>query len=226
VRWLPPCEPLGDALPVSLVRRPIWRRYSPRFVANAAAHVRAGGFAAIVGEGPRITLLLPREASGKLTTFALWSLLVIDARRARIVREGVASGLGEARVKRGYEHAVLDWCDRDSLLAGPTRLMRLNCIACTACCSDNDVVVEAKDRLRWKAAETSNLEAPELVRRGRDGRLHLRLRDDGRCMHLEDDGRCSIYALRPQNCAAFPAGSEACLLAREETLGIREGSRR
>jgi len=64
------------------------------------------------------------------------------------------------------------------------------------------------------------------VRRARDGKVSLRFGPGGRCRHLQADRRCAIYELRPFNCSVFLMGSEACLVAREETLGLRDGAPR
>ena len=39
----------------------------------------------------------------------------------------------------------------------------------------------------------------------------------GDCVHLAGND-CVIYELRPDNCRAFPAGSEGCLGARAEII--------
>ena len=62
------------------------------------------------------------------------------------------------------------------------------------------------------------------IKRSRDGRVVLRFAKDGRCQLLGPDKLCTIYEIRPENCRAFVAGSEACLSAREETLGLRDGA--
>jgi Fe-S-cluster containining protein len=44
------------------------------------------------------------------------------------------------------------------------------------------------------------------------------------CKHLARDNKCGIYALRPDACSHFPVGSECCLSAREEEMGIIDGA--
>jgi uncharacterized protein len=51
----------------------------------------------------------------------------------------------------------------------------------------------------------------------------LRFLGKGPCQHLQRDKKCRIYPIRPDNCSAFVVGSEACLAAREDTLGLRDG---
>jgi Fe-S-cluster containining protein len=207
----------------SIIHRPVWRRVKPRYLAFAAAHVRAGGLAVVVPDHGRMRMLLPVEPSGRLTTLALWALLSIEHRRAPLVREGPAKGLRSAVVKKGYEGSVLDWCERDQGHEGPMRRIALDCTECAACCRDADVVLDAAELVRWRGAGRPELADKPYVRRARDGKITLRFLPNGRCPHLRKDKRCGIYPLRPDNCRAFLAGSEACLAAREETLGLRDG---
>ncbi|AUX25085.1 hypothetical protein SOCEGT47_056280 [Sorangium cellulosum] len=207
-----------------VVSRPIWRRFRPRYLARAAAHVRAGGHAAIVLPEERIDLLLSVDEAGKLTELGQWALLSIEQQRFRRVSEGPARGLATARVKRQYEGSVLDWCERDSVHPGTIRALSLDCLACGACCHDANVVLDGDDLARWRGAGRGDLAGRAYVRRARDGKITLRFAASGRCQHLGDDLRCAIYELRPDNCRAFVVGSEACLSAREETLGIRDGA--
>lgn len=211
-------------MPPCVVSRPIWRRFRPRYLARAAAHVRAGGHAAIVQPDERIDLLLSVDERGKLTELGLWALLSIEQQRFRRVSEGAARGLATARVKRHYEGSVLDWCERDSVHPGAVRELSLDCLACGACCHDANVVLDGDDLARWRRAGRGDLAGRAYVRRARDGKITLRFAASGRCHHLGHDLRCAIYELRPDNCRAFVVGSEACLSAREETLGIRDGA--
>jgi uncharacterized protein len=207
-----------------VVSRPVWRRYIPRWLARAAAHVKAGGHAALVGPDQRVDLLLGVDGDGKLTELALWTLLSIEQQRWRRVQEGPAQGLAAVRVTPRYAGAVLDWCERDSVHEGALRSVELDCLACAACCHDANVLLESDDLARWKAAGRAELGRRSYVRRARDGKVTLRFAASGRCQHLGDDRRCGIYELRPDNCRAFVVGSEACLSAREETLGLRDGT--
>ena len=208
---------------VFTVERPVWRRYRPRFEHRAAEYVRAGGHAAIVDERGRVRVLLPVEKR-TLTELGLWSLLAIEQRRWRRVKEGPAVGLATARIKPGFVSAVLDWCARDAMHPGPKRTMVLDCIACAACCHDANVVLAEKDLARFREGGRAELAEKAYVKRAKDGVVTLRFADDGRCRLLAADKRCSIYSIRPDNCRAFVAGSEACLAAREETRGFRDGA--
>ncbi|WP_437709562.1 YkgJ family cysteine cluster protein [Sorangium sp. So ce448] len=207
-----------------VVSRPIWRRFRPRFLSRAAAHVRAGGHAAIVLPDERVDLLLSIGEDGKLTELGLWSLLSIEQQRFRRVGEGPAKGLATARVKRQYEGSVLDWCERDSTHPGAIREVALDCLSCGACCHDANVLLDEVDLARFRGAGRGDLTGRAYVRRARDGKITLRFAASGRCQHLCEDLRCAIYEIRPDNCRAFVVGSEACLSAREETLGIRDGA--
>lgn len=204
------------------VSRPVWRHFLRKYASDAAAFVRAGGAAALVGRGDRVDALVEMKR-GKLTELAEWALLAVEQPRWRRVASGPARGLALARISPDYAGSVLDWCDRDAVWPGPQRRLTLDCLACAACCNDMNVVLDGDDIARWSEAGRSDLHGRAYVRRKRDGHLVLRLHDSGRCLHLRRDKKCGIYALRPDNCSAFVVGSEACLAAREETLGLRDG---
>src|SRR5262245_4998869 len=101
-----------------IVLRPIWRRFRPRYLRLAAAHVRRGGHAAIVPKHGPIDVLLTVDNTGKITELGLWALLAIEQKRYRKVKDGPAKGLAIARIQPDYEGSVLDFCDRDSVHAG------------------------------------------------------------------------------------------------------------
>jgi hypothetical protein len=211
-------------MPAHVLVRPVWRRFRTLYLPRAAAHVRAGGHAAIVQDGGRIDVLLGVDARGKLSELGRWALLSIEIARWRRVKGGPAQGLATVRVARQYEWAVLDWCARDMAHEGPTRVLSLDCVDCAACCHDANVVLDDSDLGRWRDAGRADLAGRAYVRRARDGKTTLRFAATGRCQHLGDDRLCGIYTLRPDNCRAFVIGSEACLAAREETLGLRDGA--
>jgi uncharacterized protein len=201
------------------LRRPVWRSFQSRFLGNAVSHVRRGGFAAVFHPNGEIKLLLPREPDGSLTEMSQWALLAINVHRAG-APGGPLEGLAVARVKPKDRAIIREWCERDGASPRSTRSMDLDCSACGACCRDNRVVIEKHDVARWDRAGRRDLAAPPYVRSSR-GTVLLRLATDGSCVHLEQPhNRCSIYDMRPDNCRAFPIGSEACLAARLDTLGI------
>ena len=207
--------------------RPVWRSFRPEYLRRAAAHVRAGGFAAIFQPNGQIKVLLPRERDGQMTEMATWALLSLDIRRWGAARTGPARHLAAVRVKDEHRDIIREWCDRDAEQPASTRRVSLDCLACGACCRDNNVVLEKPDLARWRRAQREDLLGPTYVRRS-NGKVVLKLRRDDHlngqrsksCVHLGAANRCAIYALRPDNCSAFPKGSEACLAARLDTLGI------
>jgi uncharacterized protein len=205
---------------VQRIRRPVWRSFQPRFLENAVAHVRRGGFAAVFRPDGEMRLLLPRTPGGSLTEMARWALLAIDIRRFGLARTGPARGLFVVRVKPRDRDVIREWCERDGVCPRSTHPVDLDCSACGACCRDNRVVIEKSDALRWRRAGRADL-AGRAYLRSSGGTVLLRLLHDGSCVHLtQPRHRCSIYDVRPDNCRAFPVGSEACLAARLESLGI------
>lgn len=205
------------------VERPIWRRFKPAFLTRAAAHVRAGGHAVIVRDDAALEMILGVDAKGKITELGLWSILAIEQQRWRRVTDGPAKGLASVRVKADYEGAVLDWCERDSVHEGPSRTLHLDCLDCAACCHESNVVLGEADLERFRAGGRPDLLGRAYLKRARDGRITLRFAASGRCQHLGLDRKCQVYTIRPDNCRAFVVGSEACLAAREDTLGLRDG---
>ncbi|HRI63507.1 MAG TPA: YkgJ family cysteine cluster protein [Polyangium sp.] len=204
--------------------RPIWRRFRPRWLARAAAHVRAGGCAAIVDEKNNVQVLLPVDKKGKLPELARWALLAIEHRRTTRVLEGPAKGLATIRIKSHYAGSVLDWCTRDSIHEGTTRRFELDCLACGACCHDSNVILDDVDLDRFRKAGREDLTTSKHIVRHKDGRISLRFAKPGPCQLQAADNRCTIYEIRPDNCRRFVAGSEACLAAREDTLHLRDGA--
>lgn len=208
-----------------VIDRPVWRRFRPRFLPHAAAHVRRGGHAAIVHETGRVDVLLTVDAAGKITELGLWSLLAIEQRRWVRVKSGAAKGLATARVSEKFAGSVIDWCDRDSIHAGSKRPIELDCVMCAACCHDSNVLLDEADFERFREGGRPDLVHRDYIKRSRDGRITLRfLPGRSACQHLQPDKKCGIYVIRPDNCRVFVVGSEACLAAREDTLGIRDGA--
>jgi uncharacterized protein len=95
----------------------------------------------------------------------------------------------------------------------------LDCTRCGACCFNppenvsegfaDYIEVGPQDELRRR---------PELLRRltqERDGRVHMRLLADQRCMALAGSlgrkVRCTIYHARPSPCRRVQAGSDLCV---------------
>jgi len=208
-----------------VITRPIWRRFKPRYLKRAAAHVRSGGHAVIVRDDGPMDMLLTVDASGRITELGLWTLLAIEQQRWRRVKDGPTKGLALARVQEDYEGAVLDWCERDSVHEGATRVIELDCLDCGACCHESNVILGEDDFARWRAAGRRDLMGRAYIKRS-NGKVTLRFLANGRCQNLGSDNKCGIYEIRPDNCRVFVVGSEACLSAREETLKIRDGAPR
>lgn len=216
-------------MPASRIVRPVWRKFQHRFFARAVRWVKDGGHAVIVhdsdkasGGRGKLEVLLGVDAKGELTEFALWALLSVEQRRARLVTEGPAKGLRITGVGRHARYAVLDWCERDSVFDAATRSLDLDCLACGACCHDSNVLLDQDDLDRFRAAGRDDLTTSAYIKRSRDGKVRLRFLGKGPCQHLATDNKCQIYVLRPFNCSVFPAGSEACLAARESTHQWRD----
>ena len=205
-----------------VVTRPVWRRFLARFVERAAEHVRAGGLAAVAQPDDAIDVLLALNEQGELDELSEWALLSIDHREWLRVEEGPAKDLARARVRSEYAGSVLDWCDRDGVHPGPTRDIELDCRSCGACCRAANVLLYEGDLARWREHGRGDLASDRYLLRDRDGTVHLRFVDYV-CQHLGDqDNTCAIYELRPENCRDFVVGCEACLSAREYTLGVRD----
>ena len=208
-------------MPATLVDRPVWRSYRERYLPDAAAHVRAGGFAAVTYGEDRVKLLLPRGEDGKLAEPSLWVLLAIELRRWGWARTGPARGLAAAWLKTATDRDIVRaWCERDSKHPAPLRRMRLDCLSCGVCCTYNRVVLEKEDYQRWRKAGRIDLGGRAYTRTS-NGKVVLRLTRAQACVHLDEHSKkCAIYELRPLNCRAFPVASEPCLSAREESLGV------
>jgi len=207
------------------LERPVWRRFVPKFYDRAVTWVRSGGHAVIVHTPARLELLMGADATGAPTEQTTWAVLSLEQQRTRKVKEGPAMGLYRALAKPHARYAVLDWCDRDSLLEGPVRVLELDCLECGACCHEANVILYDDDveriRQRFPQYTTS-----AYIKRSRDGKIRLRFAPNGRCQHLQKDLKCRVYEQRPFNCSVFPMASEACLAARESTLGLRDGAAR
>jgi Fe-S-cluster containining protein len=164
-------------------------------------------------------MLLPCGDDGAVTELGYWSILALDKRRYQVIRSGRAKGLATSRIPRDLEYAVEEWCERDARWPGTTREVELDCTTCAACCKSNRVVLDDPDFRRWREAGRGDLAGKAYVRTDR-GEVVLRLRkDDKACVHLRGT-LCGIYAVRPDNCSLFPAGSEPCLGSRKEELDI------
>lgn len=207
------------------VERPVVRSFTHRFLRNAIAWARAGGHSVVWGPASRALLVLPKPDRADVDDLARWSLMDLDLHRWTEPKRGPMRGLATRRLPVELHEIVRNRALRDAVHRGPTRKVRLDCLACGACCRNNEVILEAEDGPRLAAAGLSQVTKKPFARRDRDGRVVLRLAKDGRCMHLGKDNACAIYAARPNACREFPAGSECCLWARFEELEVVDGDR-
>jgi uncharacterized protein len=212
-------------MPARSIVRPIVRSFNVRFAANAARHVRAGGHAVVWDSPKRARLVLPVPREGDMTDLAYWALLDLALDDWSVETRGTFKGLATRKVPRDCVDIVRRRAERDSVFPGPTRRMRLDCLACGACCKANEVVLEDADFPRFEAAGLAHLTKRPWAKRRDDGRTVLVLARDKRCKHLLADNKCDAYAARPNACREFPAGSECCLYSREEELGLTDGHR-
>ncbi len=206
------------------VVRPVVRAFSARFEKEASRHVRAGGHAVVWDSARRCRLVFTEPREGDDMDLGVWSLLDLGKKKWDTVRRGALRGLAFAHVPADCMGIVEDRIRRDSIHPGSTRAMRLDCRTCAACCRANRVELEKTDLDRFARAGRPELARPPYARR--DGKkVVLRLLKSRDCRHLQADKRCGIYAIRPEACRYFPAGSESCLYSREEELGIVDGLR-
>jgi hypothetical protein len=169
-------------------------------------------------------MYLTVDDRGRLTEAGLWAVLALEQERRKKVKVGPAAGLFAARVDEHAEEATLDWCERDSVHRGPTRKIKLDCLDCGACCHDANVILYESDLERFRRAGRPEMTSRTYIKRARDGKITLRFLNHGACQNLGPDNKCFVYDCRPHNCRVFPVGSEACLAARESTLGLRDGA--
>jgi hypothetical protein len=204
------------------VVRPVVRSFRAPYAREAAAHVRAGGHALVWASPTRVLLVFRPPVGDEEKDLGYWSLLDLGAHRWAKEKTGPLRGLAVARVARDSIDLVKARAERDSIHPRSTRVMKLDCETCAACCRDNEVVLEPEDFERFAAAERADLGKRPYTRKKGD-RVVLRLLRSRDCRHLEKDLRCGIYALRPDSCRVFPVGSESCLYSREVELGVVDG---
>ncbi len=213
-----------------MVTRPIVRQFKAKYTKEILAHVRGGGHAVVwespgAGKRPRARLVFPAPKDDDEQDLAVWSLLDMgkSGRWERIAR-GPLRGLGTSLVPRDCHSIVKHRAERDSIHEGATRDVDFDCLACGACCKDNEVVLHDVDVERFTKGGRADLTRPPYARK-RDGKLVLTLLPTKSCRHLMSDNKCAIYALRPDACSTFPVASEPCLFSREEELGVVDGAR-
>jgi hypothetical protein len=205
------------------VLRPVVRSYHAPHLAQAAAWVRAGGHAIVWISPRKARLVFTRPKAGDDQDLGRWSVLDLGRTEVRLARRGPFQGMAFIPVPHDCYAIVRFRVLRDSVHAGPTRAVELDCLACGSCCRDNRVELDDVDVARFEQAGRGDLARAPYARRD-DGAIILVLRKDKRCKHLADDNKCGIYPIRPDACSTFPVGSECCLSSREEELGIVDGA--
>jgi len=203
-----------------IVDRPLVRSFSLTWIAAAAEHVHAGGHAVVWRSKKRAILVVRRPAPGDMLDLGRWAVLDLGLTRWRVPKGGPLAGLAVIAVPEDSADIVQSWIERDSAHPGVRRSLSLDCLTCAACCVRNEVVLERRDVQRLKRRGLEHLARDSWARRHTDGRIILRLTKGGRCRHLARDKKCRIYEARPAACSEFPPGSECCLFAREEELGV------
>ncbi len=194
-----------------------------KYAHQAVRHVRAGGHAVVWETDARAWMVVPQPDPANVSDLGYWSILDLGRQRYRIAKVGPFRGLAVARIPRGNEWIGRRRAERDSIWPGPMRSVRFDCLTCGACCRSNEVILEREDVNRFKKSGRDDLLKRPLVRKGANGKITLALLRNKDCRHMGSDNRCGIYEIRPNACRHFPVGSECCLFAREEELGVHDG---
>jgi uncharacterized protein len=205
------------------IDRPVVRTFTRPHVKRAADWVRAGGHAVVWLAPRKARLVFAKPKKGDEHDLGWWSVLDMGRSEYDLPDHGPFAGLALMRVPHDCYAIIRDRALRDSIHPDPVRSIDLDCLACGACCKDNRVELEDQDVDRFQKAGRPELARSPYARRD-DGKIVLVLRRDKRCKHLADDNKCGIYPIRPDACSTFPAGSECCLSAREEELGVVDGA--
>jgi hypothetical protein len=208
---------------VTRVARPVVRSFHWPHFARAVSWVQAGGHAVVWLSARKARLVFAKPRDDDELDLGRWSALDLGRSDYSVAARGAFVGMGYLRVPHDCYSIVRERVERDSVHPGPTRELVLDCMACAACCKDNRVELDDEDVARFERAGRGELARPPYARR-EDGTVVLVLRRDKQCRHLASDNRCDIYSIRPKACSTFPPGSECCLSAREEAMGIVDGA--
>ena len=205
------------------VTRPVVRSFKVPYLPEAASWVREGGHAVVWLTTRKARLVFAQPRAGDDFDLGRWSALDLGRTDYAIARRGIFAGLAYVRVPHDCYAIVRARVERDSGHPQATRSLSLDCLACAACCKDNHVELDDADMARFERAGRADLTRPPYTRK-ENGTIVLVLGKDKRCKHLLGDNRCGIYDARPAACSTFPPGSECCLSAREEELGILDSA--
>lgn len=208
---------------MSPVRRPVVRSFSLPHAHACASWVRAGGHGVLWETRRRALLVIPIPDPADPLDLGRLAILDMGKARWRVAHEGELQGLAVCLVPPSSHWIVRRRAERDSMHPTPLRETSLDCLACGACCRENEVEIDAADATRLVEAGRGDLLGERFVH-NTQGRRMLRLHEGtGRCPHLHADNACDIYALRPKACRDFVVGSEGCLYARELEHGFYDG---
>jgi Fe-S-cluster containining protein len=208
---------------MSVKHRPIVRSFKRKYTKEAAAHVRAGGHAVVWENDARATLVFQEPPEGVEDDFGAWAVYDMGKSSWHTHTRGTFKGLSTTLIPRDCLWIAKRRTARDSIHPGPTRKMNIDCTECAACCRDNEVILQPADVARFKDGGRPELAKAPYAKRHKDGRIILTLLPNKSCRHLQGDNRCGIYELRPFSCSEFPMGSECCIFAREDMLGLYDG---
>lgn len=211
---------------MSVIHRPIVRSFKRKYIKEAAVHVRAGGHAVIWDDDKkRAELVFQAPKDGDDDDFGAWAVYDMGKSSWEEHSRGPLKGLATTLVPRDCHWIARRHVERDSIHPGTTRKIVLDCTECAACCRDNEVILQPSDLVRFREGGRPDLARAPYTKRDKQGRLLLTLLPNKRCRQLKRDNRCGIYELRPHPCSEFPAGTECCLFAREDVLGLYDGAR-
>ncbi|MDB4940754.1 MAG: hypothetical protein JWP97_288 [Labilithrix sp.] len=208
---------------MSVKYRPIARSFKARYLKEAIAHAKAGGHSFVWETDKRAVLMFVTPAADDAENFGAWAVYDMGKSSWHEHTRGQFKGLSTTLVPRDCGWIAKRRTERDSIHPGPTRAIDLDCTTCAACCRDNEVILSEADLQRFRDGGRPDLAKPPYAKRQRDGRTLLTLLENKRCRHLKRDNKCGIYELRPHPCSEFPSGSECCLFAREDVLGLYDG---
>jgi uncharacterized protein len=212
-------------MPTSSVQRPVVRSFKLPFAKEAAAWVRSGGHAFLWESDKRVLFVFSEPEDGDEADLGAWGVYDMGKWKWDVEKKGTLKGLATFRVPKDCMWIATRRAERDAIHRAPTRKVAFDCTKCAACCRDNEVFLQKEDVKRLVLGGRPELTRPPFARRRKDGKVVLTLlpNKDKSCRHLAKDNRCNIYALRPHSCSEFPMGSECCMYAREDGLGVYDG---
>src|SRR5690348_3200620 len=124
------------------VYRPLVRSFQPKFVKEAAAHVRAGGHAVVWEKKDRAILVFAEPREGDEDDFGAWAVYDMGKWRWKVEKKGALKGLATTLVPRDCHWIVKRRAERDSIHPGSKRKVAYDCTRCAACCQDNEVILQ------------------------------------------------------------------------------------